>query len=210
MMAALNGDSLHFMDTGGNEDHALTFSELRKVELERRYLTKRAVDASTMQVCRTWKGTIFPHMVKCTEAWFCMGLYVFVRVWNRIAYFDDLFSFGTKLPMSMSNIGKLGSCFSFFMIFYVQQAYTRYTTLYEASMACEGAIMDAMMLARATLPRKDQLKLLRYMNAAQVTAYIGLTPAYTDHNFFNGWQARAACSWLGAECRLCGRIKCSC
>jgi len=184
--------SLNWLHTGGGEDEAPDGLVVRKVELVRRNLLKRAVGADSYQIMRTWKGTIFPHLTQCPEVWFTLALYTFVRIWTRVHVLDDLFSFGTKIPIDMANVGKLGGFFSFFLIFYAQQAYTRFTVQYEASMGCEGAIADAMMLARATMPRAAQLKLMRYMNAAHVMAYIGLTPAYTSDNLFDELQENRA------------------
>lgn len=51
-------------------------------------------------------------------------------------------------------------------------------------MICEGRIFDAAALARSYLPRERALRLVRYMNAAHISAYVGLSDTYTYDNFF--------------------------
>ena len=51
-------------------------------------------------------------------------------------------------------------------------------------MSCEGRIFDVAALARSYLPRERALRLIRYMNAAHIAAYVGLSDTYTYDNFF--------------------------
>jgi len=51
-------------------------------------------------------------------------------------------------------------------------------------MGCEGRIFDVAALACSSLSRVDGLRLLRYLNAAHVAGYVGLSDTYTYNNFF--------------------------
>jgi len=72
----------------------------------------------------------------------------------------------------------------YFISFEVNYANERFTKMYEASMGCEGRIFDVAALACSSLSRVDGLRLLRYLNAAHVAGYVGLSSTYTYANFF--------------------------
>jgi predicted membrane chloride channel (bestrophin family) len=52
-------------------------------------------------------------------------------------------------------------------------------------MQMEGLIHNIASLSRGELPTERGQRLLRYMNAAHVAAYVGLSDTYTKKNFFN-------------------------
>ena len=51
-------------------------------------------------------------------------------------------------------------------------------------MACKGRIFDAATVAITTLPKERATRLVRYMNAAHVAGYVGLSDTYQYHSFF--------------------------
>ena len=51
-------------------------------------------------------------------------------------------------------------------------------------MSCQGCIANIAALSRSALPKAEGLRLLRYLNAAHVAGYVGLSGTYTYDNFF--------------------------
>eukprot|EP01034_Spumella_vulgaris_P043644 gene43644-54217_t len=49
----------------------------------------------------------------------------------------------------------------------------------------EGRIFNVALLARTNLPTVDAWRLLRYLNAAHLLGYVGLSEVYNDENFFD-------------------------
>eukprot|EP00586_Coscinodiscus_wailesii_P001510 CAMPEP_0172483272 /NCGR_PEP_ID=MMETSP1066-20121228/10188_1 /TAXON_ID=671091 /ORGANISM="Coscinodiscus wailesii, Strain CCMP2513" /LENGTH=297 /DNA_ID=CAMNT_0013247031 /DNA_START=382 /DNA_END=1275 /DNA_ORIENTATION=- len=51
-------------------------------------------------------------------------------------------------------------------------------------MGCKGRILDVAMMARARLTKETGCRIIRYMNAAHVAAFVGLSDTYTSSNLF--------------------------
>jgi predicted membrane chloride channel (bestrophin family) len=105
-------------------------------------------------------------------------LYIAIRVWARYGiptYVADL---------GGGNTAVIGSFISFFLVFLVNQTNSRYFGLYENSMAVKGRIFDTATLARTCLPKPVATRLIRYMNAAHVAGYTGLSKTYPASSFF--------------------------
>lgn len=91
--------------------------------------------------------------------WFCIALYIGVRFGARSGLPDYV------ADIASVDIGVIGAFLSFFLVFFVNQSYNRYETFYGFSMSCEGRTFDVASICRATLPRANGLRLIRYMNA---------------------------------------------
>jgi len=52
------------------------------------------------------------------------------------------------------------------------------------SMACKGRIFDTASIAVTTLPKDVATRLIRWMNAANVAGYTGLSQTYPANTFF--------------------------
>ena len=101
------------------------------------------------------------------------------------------FEFGrvTAYPEYVADLGGgntavLGSFISFFLVFLVNQTNSRYFGLYGKSMACKGRIFDTASLVVVCLPKPVATRLIRYMNAAHVAGYTGLSKTYPASSFF--------------------------
>ena len=86
----------------------------------------------------------------------------------------------------------MGGFVSFFLIFYVNQNHHRYFQLHADSMTLMGRVNDMATLVKAILPMERARRINRYMNAAHVAMYTGLSSTYEKENFFDPLEARFA------------------
>ena len=85
---------------------------------------------------------------------------------------------------SRTTLLQIGGFISFILVFYVNQSSRRFFDLYGLSMACKGRIFDAASIAVTTLPEENASRLVRFMNAAHVAGYVGLSETYPSSTFF--------------------------
>ena len=111
--------------------------------------------------------------------WMTILIYIGMRIWARYGIPEYVAELG-----SGSNITVIGGFVSFFLVFYVNQNHKRYFNLYSKSMACKGRIFDVATIAVTTLPKPVSTRLVRYMNAAHVAGYTGLSQTYPSSSFF--------------------------
>jgi hypothetical protein len=147
---------------GGKGDR--TWDELKAIEKKRREILRR-LSLPLIRILFFWDGTCNSILLQDPLVWITLALYVVVRIQARVGYT------GFAGNISTSDIGVIGGFLSFFLVFFVVQSNTRFNTMYEKSMSCEGRIFDTATLAKASLPREHGLRLIRYMNAA-VSGYI--------------------------------------
>ncbi len=125
-------------------------------------------------------GTVLAILLQDSLLWMTILIYIGMRVWARYG----IPSFVAQLG-SGSNITVIGGFVSFFLVFYVNQNHKRYFNLYSKSMACKGRIFDVATIAvTSTLPKSVSTRLVRYMNAAHVAGYTGLSQTYPCSSFF--------------------------
>ena len=153
------------------------YKRLQDLEKRRRAILKRT-DLGFFRMLLFWDGTCLQAVLSETMLWITMLIYVLVRVG---AY--------TSLPTFVSEIGStdittVGAFVTFFMVFHTNNTVTRFHELYMASMQCKASIFDAAALASPTLPHDRALRLVRYMNAAHIAGYVGLSETYGYQNFF--------------------------
>ena len=185
--AALNGRSglqaMKSLRSVAGSVHRLIFSNdpgykrLQDIEKRRRAILKRT-DLGFFRMLFFWDGTCLQAVLSEAMLWITMLIYVLVRVG---AY--------TSLPTFVSEIGStdittVGAFVTFFMVFHTNNTVTRFHELYMASMQCKSSIFDCASLASSTLPHDRALRLVRYMNAAHIAGYVGLSETYGYQNFF--------------------------
>lgn len=163
---------------GGNSTDDDRWEELQRIEKQRRNILSRA-EEPFWKILSHWDGTVLSHLKSDSVLWLTIALYVAVRVAAR----QGLPEFVAGLDAGRMSI--VGGFLTFFIVFYVNQSHQRFFSLYGHSMACKGRIFDAATLVRTCLPADRALRLIRYMNAAHATAYVGLSPVYSTTNYFN-------------------------
>lgn len=99
-----------------------------------------------------------------------LGIYVTLRVY---AHTIGVVPISAAL-MESTNIDILGGFLSFFLVLFVNQTNGRFLEMYGFCKAASGRIQDIAGLACATLPSELAERLVRHMNAAQISGYVGL------------------------------------
>eukprot|EP00542_Grammatophora_oceanica_P016504 CAMPEP_0194027060 /NCGR_PEP_ID=MMETSP0009_2-20130614/1288_1 /TAXON_ID=210454 /ORGANISM="Grammatophora oceanica, Strain CCMP 410" /LENGTH=426 /DNA_ID=CAMNT_0038666007 /DNA_START=16 /DNA_END=1296 /DNA_ORIENTATION=- len=155
----------------------LTFEELKRLERRRRAILRRN-ELPFWRVLAFWDGTSIRLLTKDPLVWITMAIYVGVRIQSRFGIPDFVSDITT------SDIGVIGGFLSFFLVFFVVQANERFDAQYRKSMDVERGVFDIATLAKATLSKAAGHRLNRYLNAAHLCGYIGLSDTYTSENFF--------------------------
>ena len=110
--------------------------------------------------------------------WVTILVYVVVRI---LVWHDPT----AKLPpVQISHISMISGFVTFFMVFFSTQSYTRFLTQYQQLMNAKGAIFDFTLAAVNQVPKERAMRLVRWLNAANILAYVGLSSVYENHNLF--------------------------
>ncbi len=162
----------------GKNYHEYSWDELEAIEKRRRRILKRS-DDPFFSILAQWDGTVLDQLFHDALFWITILIYAGVRVWARIGIPDYVADLGS------GDIAVIGGFTSFFLVFFVNQSNARYFSLYDKSMACKGRIFDVASIAVTNLPRNVATRLIRYMNAANVAGYTGLSETYPADSFFS-------------------------
>jgi predicted membrane chloride channel (bestrophin family) len=154
-----------------------TWEELESIEKRRRAILKRT-EEPFWGILAHWDGTVLPSILQNSLFWITVVIYIVIRVWARTGIPDYVVDLGS------GDIAVIGGFLSFFLVFYVNQSNSRFFSLYDCSMACKGRILDAATLVVASLPPEVACRVVRYMNAAHVAGYTGLSKTYPASSFF--------------------------
>jgi len=90
----------------------------------------------------------------------------------------------TKSAVPLQVVAVIGGLMSFLIVFYLQQSYQRYIQQYSLSMGVNSRFFDLSLAIRNQLPPVAHWRLWRYLCAAQISAYTGLSHCYREENFF--------------------------
>jgi predicted membrane chloride channel (bestrophin family) len=157
--------------------HEYTWEELETIERRRRDILPNA-EKGFWNSLSHFDGTILNFLAKDTLFWFTVALYISVRMQAR---YSEIPSFVADL--GNGNVATLGGFITFFLVLYVNKSHARYFDQYGLSMACKGRIFDVASLSITHLPKPTATRLVRYMNAAHVSAYVGLSKTYNKAFF---------------------------
>lgn len=162
-----------------NKAHQYTYKELQAIEKRRRNILPR-VALGFWELLARWDGTCLRFLITDVLLWSTVLTYIAVRV--VIRYSSTVPDFVDTL--ANGDITIVGGFLTFFLVLYVNKSHARYFELYGHSMACKGRIFDVAGLAIAYLPKDTATKLVRYMNAAHISGYVGLNETYPAKTFF--------------------------
>ena len=154
------------------------FEELVEVERRRRDVLKRN-KLPFIRKMFFWDGTVFGALFHDPLVYACMSIYVLVRIGAKLDKIPDFLKALCEVDLTY-----VGGFLSFFLVFFVNQSFERFYTLYGASMKCEGCVFNVAALVKTSLPQAHSYRLIRYMNAAHVAGYVGLSGVYDYDNFF--------------------------
>jgi predicted membrane chloride channel (bestrophin family) len=155
-----------------------TWKELQDIEARRRKVLPR-VSLGFWEILAQWDGTCLGLLVKDALLWITLIMYLVVRLSIRYG----------SVPTFVDSLGAgdmtvLGGFLTFFLVLFVNKSHSRYFEEYNKSMACKGRIFDVATLAIAYLPKPTAMRLVRYMNAAHISGYVGLSKTYPASTFF--------------------------
>ena len=159
----------------------LTFDQLKDIEKTRTNLYRKAKDFNQFEIARSFVGTILPYLLASPVAWGTIVLYIVLR----ILLHQKQILVGVNLPEINTNvISIVGGFMSFFLVFFLSQAYSRFMAQYTISKNLVKCLIRITYAAKNTLPYPDALRLVRFMNAAHIAGYVGLSSAYSVYNMF--------------------------
>jgi hypothetical protein len=161
-----------------------TWAELNHLEQRRRAILKR-VELPFRRIIFYWDGTCLRALSRDWLIWITIVMYVFIRT---LAWLDIVPHFVNEL--GSRDTGVLGGFLSFFLVLFVNQTNSRFNAMYMDSMACETFIMDVASIAKMSFPRPNALRIVRYLNAAHVAGYTGLSKIYSKASFFDEMNKR--------------------
>ncbi|KAI2509429.1 hypothetical protein MHU86_4930 [Fragilaria crotonensis] len=155
-----------------------TWEELEAIEKRRRAILLRGEHDVWKTLCCV-DGTVMKFLLEDSLFWITVILYITTRL---LARYSEIPAFVAGL--GDGNLTTIGGFITFFLALYVNNSHARYFDQYDAAMACKGRILDVASLATTYLPKTTAQRLLRYMNAAHVAGYVGLSSTYSYANFF--------------------------
>jgi len=163
------------------QDEDLSSNDLTQIESLRKVLNAKVREFSQTDILQSLAGTITPILLTSIQAWSIFFEYALIRALLRY----KVIHLGPDLPgISTIITSIIGGFMSFFLVFFVSQAYARFINQFDTSMRVKGRILNLCFFARTALPPAEALRLMRYANAVHVIFYIGLSNAYSYQNLF--------------------------
>lgn len=136
-----------------------------------------------------FQGTVLRVIIEDILFWLTLASYVSCRITIRMnPGTDDAEDFKNL----SGNLSYVGGFLLFFLVFYVNQNHHRYFQLHNDSMILMGRVNDVATLVKAILPMERARRINRYMNAAHIAMYTGLSETYEKENFFDPLEQRFA------------------
>lgn len=168
-----------FSDVIGGEASPHSWEKLKDLDKRRREVLQ-AVELPFWRILFHWEGTCLKVLVKDGLLWASLACFVMVRIQahsgNLPAYLVDL---------EDTNIDIIGGFLSFFLVLFVNQNNTRFSSMHHQSMSCIDRITDIAYIVSSYFPKAKAHRIVRYLNGAHAAAYVGLTSeTYSSRNFF--------------------------
>mmetsp|Transcript_37448 Transcript_37448/g.45740 ORF Transcript_37448/g.45740 Transcript_37448/m.45740 type:complete len:416 (-) Transcript_37448:224-1471(-) len=157
-----------------------TWDDLLKVEKKRRAILLRN-ELPFYKILTYVDGTVVSLLLTDPLLWATMLAYGIIRL--RMLFVPP-WGWMSDVLEDVVSIGYIGTFLTFFLVFFVQHSYSRLNEQYFKVMVCKGRILDVAMMARARLPKDISSRLVRYMNAAHIATFVGLSNTYTSNNLF--------------------------
>jgi len=137
-----------------------------------------------------FKGTVLRVIIEDVLFWLTLATYVAIRIQFHLDPGDATLQ--ANYDNLSANLVYVGGFLLFFLVFYVNQNHHRYFQLHQDSMCMMGRVNDVATLVKAILPMERARRINRFMNAAHVAMYTGLSTTYEKDNFFDPLEARFA------------------
>ncbi|KAI2509425.1 Reverse transcriptase (RNA-dependent DNA polymerase) [Fragilaria crotonensis] len=160
--------------------HPYTWDELKDIDERRRAILRRC-EYGLWRTLSNIDGSVLGFLMRDSLFWITILIFIIVRIQVRV--------FQQQIPVFVEalddgNLVIIGGFISLFMTMYVEGTFRRYGDQHQLSSICMGRIMDVASLANIYLPKQSAERIVRYLNAAHVSGYIGLSDTYLRDNFF--------------------------
>jgi len=152
-----------------------TWEKLQELEEKRREILGRA-ELPFWRILLSWNGTCLRALFLDWLIWLPIGIFVTVRILARKYELVDILE-NTKIDI-------IGGFLSFFLVYFVNQANTRFFNMYKLAKECSDKMIEVTGTAVTKFTPGAASRLVRYMNAGHVVGYAGLDGPYTRENFF--------------------------
>jgi len=137
-----------------------------------------------------FKGTVLRVIIEDILFWLTLATFASIRIKLRYSPQEEVAQ--VNYENLSANLTYVGGFLLFFLVFYVNQNHHRYFGLHNDSMILMGRVNDMATMVRAVLPMERGRRINRFMNAAHVAMYTGLSSTYEKENFFDPLEARFA------------------
>lgn len=177
---ALSSDYL-FVDpeTYVQNKQKIPFAELQELEFRRRKILRRT-ELPFWRILGYFEGTCLKAMAVDWLLWVSLIAYVGLRFCLR----SDAIWLGNN-GFGDTDVSVLGAFLSFFLILFVNQSNSRFHDMYKTAMQCPSRIFDIALIGAPALPKEGSSRLIRYLNAAHIAGYVGLSRTYSKQEFFD-------------------------
>lgn len=160
----------------------IRFEQLLNLEHTKTELFEKARDFDQFKIAHSFVGTILPYLITSPLSWAMASMYVLLRCFLRY----EVIHLGDDLPEMNGVVTSIvGGFMSFFLVFFVSQAYARFVAQYNHSKNIIKCITRTVLVARNTLPQAEVLRIIRYLNSAHIAGYVALSKTYTAENLFH-------------------------
>lgn len=156
-----------------------SWEELQSIEERRRKILRRQGRKSFFRILFYWDGTLLRMLAQDRLMRLTVAIYALVRIGAHLNLLPEVLN-----TIGGADIGIIGAFLSFFLVIFVNDSSIAFERLYETSMKVKNGILATASLSRSTLPRSHAFRLVRYLNAAHVAGYVGLSETYDYDNFF--------------------------
>jgi predicted membrane chloride channel (bestrophin family) len=160
------------------QQEELTWEQLEEIEKRRRAVLLRG-EYGVWKALRCFDGTVMMFLSRDSLFWLTLVLFLMVRLQARLSSLPNFVS-----GLGDSNVTTIGGFITFFLALYVNNSHSRYFEQYDFAMNAKGRILDVATLGVTYLPKATAVRIVRYMNAANVSAFVGLSDIYSYDNFF--------------------------
>ncbi|CAB9524240.1 expressed unknown protein [Seminavis robusta] len=169
----------------------IKFETLQDVETRRRKILKRS-ELPFWRILGYFEGTCLRAMIVDWLLWVTLAVFLSLRVVLRLqggkneAY---RYSFGSMMDLGDTDISVIGGFLSFFLVLFVNQSNSRFYEMYKTSQKCPSRIFDVAQILIPPCHKKNKrdlaARVIRYLNAAHVAGYVGLSRTYSKPEFFD-------------------------
>jgi Bestrophin, RFP-TM, chloride channel len=167
------------------------FQELQDVETLRRKILKRT-ELPFWRILGYFEGTCLRAMMVDWLLWVTIAVFVILRIILRFQGSNEAYRYiygNMMMDLGDTDVSVIGGFLSFFLVLFVNQSNLRFHEMYKTSQKCPARIFDVAQIMAPACRKSNKMevatRLIRYLNAAHVAGYVGLSRTYSKPEFFD-------------------------